>query len=70
MITDDGNNSTTTASSSTSVPVQQQSGSDFSGWGFSIYSSLISRGAQLSASLQASAQNRKFPVTRAFLSTM
>ena len=60
MITDDGNNSSTTASSSTSVPVQQQPGSDFSGWSHTIYSSLISRGAQLSASLQESAQKRTF----------
>ncbi|KAG2220061.1 hypothetical protein INT45_007305 [Circinella minor] len=58
MITDEGNDSSITASSSTTVPTQQKSGPDLDGWGYTIYSSLISRGTQLSASLQASAQNR------------
>ncbi|KAI9496114.1 TB2/DP1, HVA22 family-domain-containing protein [Zychaea mexicana] len=57
MISDDANN--TMAAESTATPVEQQSRSEWdNGWGYAIYSSLISRGAQLSASLQASAQNR------------
>ncbi|KAI8139400.1 TB2/DP1, HVA22 family-domain-containing protein [Fennellomyces sp. T-0311] len=39
-------------------PAQEPQQQPWEGWGYAVYSSLITRGAQLSASLQASAQNR------------